>query len=100
MKVLSASEDAADPDMNPLDELSLTIMKTTTSSGQQIGFVFSTALSVFENHFIPQRNIFAPVLLWRHAYLDTSSLDARDSIEETVGDLVDGFLNEWLKAKG
>jgi hypothetical protein len=101
MKVLSKDEDAADPDTNPFIQLSLLILKTESAVGQPLGFVFSPMLSVVEIRAITQRNIIAPVLLWQNNSLHTSSLEpARDSVEKAVGDLVDKFLNNWLKAKG
>ncbi len=93
--VLSEEEYLADPDAIHYVGLSLTAILTEEFAWYSV----STGLTVLEFRYQAARDAVLPVQLWVSGGLNTIPLKGAASvIEREVGQLLDGFLNDWLAA--
>ena len=99
LRVVSAEEEPLIPGIRPLVELEVTLLETRAVE-KLAGYAFVTRLVVKE----PGRSLRngAPVTseLWSHSFLNVS--DPKSVIvdmERSTGELVDQFINEWLRTR-
>jgi hypothetical protein len=98
-KVLSDADDRKDGDVNPRVLLDINIIPARLRGGPDIGYAFSSRLSLREYRASVRNQAILPIELWARSYLDiASSQNAASGVEKTVADLLDELINEWLKA--
>jgi hypothetical protein len=98
LRVLSDEEDSNDPDIIPRAILNVMILRTEDGRGPN-GFAFSTRLIITEIGISERNKSRGFTELWSQASLNVSSLDtANTQVERITGILLDGFVNDWLKA--
>ena len=98
LRVLSAEESLADPDTNPWVVLTLRAIPAQVN-GRVVGYSFSTDIAVHEYRYLAARDAVLPVELWQEAGLGSIPLKgAASMIENSVAQLLDLFLNDWLAA--
>lgn len=99
LRVLSAEEDRNDPDINPYIYLRVGTLETHNQAGTATGYAYRLDLSARVFGPVPLNRARAPIVLWSD---DTMAVASRDTasadIERIVGELIDSFLNAWLKA--
>lgn len=99
LRVLSTAEDQQDPDINPIVDVTVSMLPATTRGGAKLGQVFSTRVAAREYQRSPRNGAIVPMELWGNAYLNIAETDrATAEVERVVGILLDEFVNAWLKA--
>lgn len=99
LRVVSAEENPQIPGIRPLVELEVTLLETR-GVDKLAGYAFVTRLVVKE----PGRSLRngAPVFseLWSHSFLNVSDpKSVIGDMERSTGELVDQFINEWLRTR-
>ena len=99
LRVVSAEEEPLIPGIRPLVELEVTLLETRAVE-KLAGYAFVTRLVVKE----PGRSLRngAPVFseLWSHSFLSVSDpKSVIGDMERSTGELVDQFINEWLRTR-
>lgn len=100
LRILTVAEDRADPDINPFVHLTLICVPVSSSeTGVQWGFAFSTQLSVQIYQRALINGSIAPTELWENTYLNVAgNKTLRAEVERVVGQLLDELINQWLAA--
>ena len=97
--VLSAAEDAQTPGVRPRVELEVTMLETRAVQ-KLAGYAFFMRLVVTEPGTSLRNG--APVLneLWSHSFLNVSDpKTVVGDMERTTAELLDQFVNEWLRTR-
>lgn len=111
LRVLTDDEDRSDPELNPYVFLKVGTLETKNKAGQSIGYVYRFDLSARVFAIVPVLNADpsrvravssrprAPMELWSDYTMAVGSNDdAPKQIEDIVNQLIDSFMNAWLKA--
>lgn len=99
LRVVTAEEDLADPDINPAVALDLTLLPAQDGRGL-VGYAFSTGLDVTERQRLASNGAAVSATLWHNRYLNIASERSTQSeVERVVNQLLDELVNAWLQAK-